>query len=446
MLRWLYIQLIWLHPAPFRWRFGDDMLDDFDRAALRSRPRYFADAVASLGRQWLLRPEFRHPEVMTSHASLSAAGVPLFQTIDAYRPRPVALFQGGLLAILSISAAVLFIGKAGGAGPSFPIGMHFSTPGRFPLDRNSMTGGGLNTERASPRVCGECRLIDMKATYLAVALNALLQAQPVPSSATPEFDVVSVKRCQAFAPRTGDSSPGRLSTGCVLLADVDHLGLIQRAYVRYAGGTVNPTRVLRIEGGPDWIHSEMFEIDARSDGHPSTLMMEGPMMQAVLEDRFKLKIHRETRQGPVYELALGKGSPKLKPFQEGKCALVVAGRPLPPLVGGQRYCRNMVSPRSLDMEGGTLGFAAGLLSLILDRPVVDTTGIAGPFEIHLVFSPEESPAMRPSAADGGTPSGPASDAPGIFQAAQEQLGLKLLPSKGPVEVLVIDHVERPSGN
>ena len=68
MLRWLYIQLIWLHPAPFRWRFGDDMLDDFDRAPNRAKPRYLADAVASLARQWLLRPEFRHPEAPAAAA------------------------------------------------------------------------------------------------------------------------------------------------------------------------------------------------------------------------------------------------------------------------------------------------------------------------------------------------------------------------------------------
>ena len=77
--------------------------------------------------------------------------------------------------------------------------------------------------------------------------------------------------------------------------------------------------MIPIEGGPDWIHSETFEIDAKSDGHPSIQMMLGPMMQAILQDRFKLRIHRETRQGPVYELALGKGSPKLKPLQDGSC-------------------------------------------------------------------------------------------------------------------------------
>jgi hypothetical protein len=127
MLRWLYIQLIWLHPALFRWRFGDDMLDDFDRSTLRARPRYFADAVASLARQWLLRPEFRAESMpVAADASLGTLAVPLFQTIGTYKPHPAALLQGGLLAILSISLAL--------HGPSL-----------LPIHRNSMTGIDLNT-------------------------------------------------------------------------------------------------------------------------------------------------------------------------------------------------------------------------------------------------------------------------------------------------------------
>lgn len=146
MLRWLYIQLIWLHPAPFRWRFGDDMLDDFDRSDLRAKPRYFADAVASLARQWLLRPEFGpEPMPVAADASIETWGVPLFQTIETYRPHPAALVQGGLLAILSISLAVLLIAKAGGGSRPFLIGVHFSRPGLLPIDRNSMTGSDLNT-------------------------------------------------------------------------------------------------------------------------------------------------------------------------------------------------------------------------------------------------------------------------------------------------------------
>ena len=177
-------------------------------------------------------------------------------------------------------------------------------------------------------------------------------------------------------------------------------------------------------------------------------MMQGPMMQTILEDRFKLKIHRETRQGPVYELALGKGSPKLKPLQDGSCTPVVLGRPLPLLPDGQHRCRRMVSPRGkVDIEGGTLSMFAGLLGMVLDRPVIDKTGITSYFEIHLVFSPDDSAAPRPVTADPGASAAVrAPDAPGIFQAIQEQLGLRLVPAKGPVDVLVIDHIERPSEN
>ncbi len=291
----------------------------------------------------------------------------------------------------------------------------------------------------------------MKSTCLVAAVfGVLLQAQPVPPAATPKFDVVSIKRCRPGAARGGDSSPGRLSIGCVPLADVDNTGLIQQAYNRYAGGQLSSPVIIPIEGGPEWIHSEMFEIDAKSEGHPSVLMMLGPMMQAILEDRFKAE-DPMARPGRdlFYELALGKGSPKLKPFRDGSCTPAVVGRPLPPLASGQRRCRNMVNPRgSVDFEDGTLSMFAGLLGLILDRPVIDMTGIPNYFEIHLVFfTLDDSGPSRPSTTDPGSPAAvTAADAPRIFQAIQEQLGLKLVPAKGPVNVLVVEHVERPSEN
>ena len=102
----------------------------------------------------------------------------------------------------------------------------------------------------------------------------------------------------------------------------------------------------------------------------------------------------------------------------------------------------MVSPRSVNFEGGSLTMLAGLLALILDRPVIDKTGIPNYFEIQLEFSPDDAAARDP-----GAPAAvKAPDAPGIFQAIQEQLGLRLLPAKGPVDVLVIDRIEKPSGN
>ena len=326
----------------------------------------------------------------------------------------------------------------------------------------------LETDLRRDKVAGAAvagALLLALAAALPLAAISFTQASPVPpesahaprttaqSAARPRFDVVSIKPCKLsgikFPPVFGDdSSPGRLRIPCGILADTDNVGLIQVAYNRYASGQLTSTKMIPIEGGPDWIHSERWAIDAKADGQPSILMMQGPMMQTILEDRFKLKIHRETRQGPVYELALGKGSSKLKPLQEGSCIPAVVGRPLPLLAEGQRRCRSMVSPRgNVDIEGGTLTMLADLLGMVLDRPVLDKTGITRYFEIHLVFSPDDSAAPRPVMAEPGASAAvSAPDAPGIFQAIQEQLGLRLVPAKGPVEVLVIDHVERPSAN
>ena len=288
----------------------------------------------------------------------------------------------------------------------------------------------------------------MKAAYLIPAVcGAILHAQSKAPAATPKFDVVSIKTCKPGVMVAGGSSPGSLHIGCGTLANTDNTGLIQVAYHRYASGQLTAYGVIPIEGGPDWIHSETFEIDAKSDGHPSIQMMEGPMMQKILEDRFQLKIHRETRQGPVYELVLGKGAPKLKPYQEGRCIPVGLGRSSQPLTSGQHYCRNMVFRGGADFEGGTLSMFAGLLNLILDRPAIDKTGITDYFEIHLRFSPDDSAAHRAATADSGASAEiKAPDDPYIFQAIQEQLGLKLVPAKGPVDVLVIDHIEKPSEN
>src|SRR5215469_16769649 len=261
------------------------------------------------------------------------------------------------------------------------------------------------------------------ACFIGAVLAALLHAQSTPSPATPRFDVVSVKTCKPGVMVAGGSSPGSLHIGCGVLANTDNTGLIQVAYNRYASGQLTSYGVIPIEGGPDWIHSESFEFDAKSDAHPSIQMMEGPMMQKILEDRFKLKIHRETRQGPVYQLVLGKGSPKLKPLRDGTCIPVAVGRPLPPLpaTSGQDYCKNYVSPGGADFEGGTLSMFAGLLNLILDRTVIDKTGITGYFEIHLRFAPDDYAPARPIAANPGAPAEVrASDAPDIFQAIQEQ--------------------------
>ncbi len=314
----------------------------------------------------------------------------------------------------------------------------------------------LRRDRVASAGIAGALLLSLTAALPLAAISFTQAPAPQPTARPaerPRFEVVSIKPCKpgvTNAPGTpmyGDqSSPGRLRIGCGILAETDNIGMIQVAYNRYASGQLTSTKVLPIEGGPAWIHSERFEIDAASNGHQSIVMMQGPMMQTILEDRFKLKIHRETRQGPVYELTLNKGTHKLKPLQEGSCVPSLIGHPLAQLAPDQRRCRNMAARGGVEMEGGTVTGLADLLGMVLDRPVIDKTGLTGLFVIHFVFSTDVAAAPRPAADDPDAPAGGTPDARGIFQAIQEQLGLRLVPAKGPMDVLVIDHIERPTEN
>ena len=282
-------------------------------------------------------------------------------------------------------------------------------------------------------------------------LNApAITAQTV-APGTPSFDVASVKPCTVEFGHLrggGESSPGRLSTGCDFLVDQGGTGFIQRAYVRFASGRFNELLgVIPIKGGPKWIHTDMYQIDAEANGHPTVEMMQGPMFQALLEDRFKLKIHREVQQGPVYNLTPATRTTRLKPFKDRSCIQTPSIRPVPAPPPGQHYCMDRVGfAGSIDAEGKTLAQFGKLLNLVLGRPVIDKTGLTGRFDIHLEFARDESaPKLL---AFPNEPASPPSDPgkPTIFTAIQEQLGLKLTPSTGPVEFLVIDHIERPSEN
>ena len=150
------------------------------------------------------------------------------------------------------------------------------------------------------------------------------------------------------------------------------------------------------------------------------------MLQALLEDRFKLKIHRETTDGPVYVLAVGKGISKLTPFREGNCIQTPLTYPVPALAPDQRYCKVLISSRgAVDAEGSTLSEFSKLLNLILDRPVIDKTGMQGRFDIHLEFSPDQATPKFMGPAPGVETAASNPTGPTIFTAIQEQLGLKL---------------------
>jgi uncharacterized protein (TIGR03435 family) len=267
-------------------------------------------------------------------------------------------------------------------------------------------------------------------------LLTVLAAVSLAGAAIPQFDVVSIKPCKvdlSGGVRAGNikTSPGRLTVTCVPLRN-----LIQHAYLIYANGRYRDFNFydVPIEGAPGWAQSERYTIEATTQALPSDGTMNGPMLQALLEDRFHLKIHRETREAPIYELTVAKGGPKLQPF-DGSCTPVDwAEATLEP-----GDCRNVAGEsglnatrfwRAISIDDFTM---AVLDKQFTGRAVVNKTGIAGVFDIHLEFTPEQNSA----AADAG---------PSIFTAVQEQLGLKLVPARGQEEFLVIDSVERPSEN
>lgn len=271
-------------------------------------------------------------------------------------------------------------------------------------------------------------------------------------SATPagaRFEVASIKPaadCSGSDNIYGtllSPSPGNLALNCATVA-----GLILGAYDRYAGGRTNFSLPPPILGGPSWINSERYTINAKGLGHENRAMMNGPMLQTLLADRFKLKLHRQVRQVPVFILTVAKSGAKLKPFQEGTCLPVdYAQVPAPQAPGQPPFCQNRIrgpaaNLRTVHMPGATVTTFGELLGVMLGRPIIDKTGVKGRFDFNLEFALDQS-------TPGFVPADAAADPPGgesIFTAVQEQLGLKLESTKGPGEFLVIDHVERPSEN
>jgi bla regulator protein blaR1 len=287
----------------------------------------------------------------------------------------------------------------------------------------------------------------------APAVRAQSSTAPVP-----KWEVTSVRRCDPPPTDRGgrsgltQTSPGRLTVRCGTVA-----ALIQQAYVRYPDGQgMNPHMFYEsVDGGPSWIKSDLYNIEAKLEGTPSMEMMNGPMMQALLEDRFKLKIHREVKEVPVYNLVVAKGGAKLPTAtcppmlsREEAAALRAAGKPQPHYCGSTDWFRRPVDTSAMTLSSHGLSPAefASQLTRMLDRPVLDKTGLTGLLDFHVEFSADQTtpnlvsrnPDAPIVAAD---PTGPS-----FVTAIQEQLGLKLEPAKGPGDFLIIDSVDRPTEN
>jgi uncharacterized protein (TIGR03435 family) len=202
----------------------------------------------------------------------------------------------------------------------------------------------------------------------------------------------------------------------------------------------------KLSGGPGWINTDRFDIAAKSD-HRITIEEKRAMLRTLFEQRFKLKAHPETHEARIYALVMahadGKPGPNLV-ASTLDCAVILAARqrgesppPVPTPRDAPPPCTAFGNPARFRANGIQIGSFAGTLGTIMQETIVDQTGLRGWFDIDLTVSQESAPGAPPDAAA-------AAAAPSIFTALQEQLGLRLESTKGPVDVLVIDHVEKPS--
>jgi uncharacterized protein (TIGR03435 family) len=194
-----------------------------------------------------------------------------------------------------------------------------------------------------------------------------------------------------------------------------------------------PIQNSQILGGPTWLGSARFDIAAKGAANSTTADISS-MVQRLLVDRFKLAFHMETKELPIYALTVAKNGPKLKNPLDGRCA---------PAIKASQPCTNFLEFKNgLIAENASLPMIARALGRILgDRAVVDRTGLTGHYDIAVIW---KNAAARHSEEENDPLLSENPDSP--FVALQEQAGLKLESSRGSVDVMVIDHVEKPSEN
>jgi uncharacterized protein (TIGR03435 family) len=327
-----------------------------------------------------------------------------------------------------------------------PHGVYIGMRMRSPTSRD--------TEAYSLKVWSSgCSIAFVTLAVVPLLVAGRSQAQPSPQR--PAFDVASIKldnNCGARRGRGGGFSPVGYSTSCVPLRV-----LIRIAYGRPKYGLANP-RQTEVLGGPEWLDSEVYDIAGKGT-KVASLGRVFDMLQTLLEERCKLKIHTETREVPIYALTVAKGGIKMQATKAGTCRPYdtanllseerVSGEPDLQPCGYTTTLPNGGNVKKTGL-GVTMDQLAGGMLASLDRPVVNRTGLTGMFDIHVAYALDTAATAQPRAGGADSPgpelSAPDPTGPSVFTALQEQLGLKLASDKGPVEVLVIDHVERPSAN
>jgi uncharacterized protein (TIGR03435 family) len=252
------------------------------------------------------------------------------------------------------------------------------------------------------------------AVWMALAIPGFAQIAPqATGTKPPTYDVISVERSKSGEGMQVATRPDSFSGRNVTLWE-----LIYNAY------DVRPADP--VKGLPGWAGSTRFDVEAKMDDGTFAALQKLPqqqrsqcrrlMLQSLLADRFQLRTHHETAEHPIYELVIANSGLKFKESQSSKSEGWVGG-------GQIHYLSSPISSLAFTLSN----------EADVGRLVVDKTGLAGHYDITLTWTPDEGL----GADDAG---------PSIFTALEEQLGLKLVPAKGPVDTIVVDHAEQPSPN
>lgn len=311
------------------------------------------------------------------------------------------------------------------------------------------------------------RQIAVAGLVAAVGLSARLQAQlilPKDGQTPPSFEVATIRPSADSNGMSIRWTPDGYATQNVEL----------RMVIRAAYGATSDEQIV---GGPEALLSKHFDLNAKVDPDLAAAMKKmtrddrnrqmALMLQSLLADRFHLKVHIETKEMPVYALVLAKGGPKLResapppppPADADGASSGQPPPPPPPPAAGQPLPKQlppgsmMMSMSSSHVEAtASAATIESLLKFLANqqdlegRQIVDKTGLTGKYDYHLEWTPAGT-GMAIKGADNGTAaSGADPNAPGLFTALEEQLGLKLVPDRGPVQTVVIDHLEVPTAN
>jgi len=324
------------------------------------------------------------------------------------------------------------VARAQGWLPPLAAGMASASALAVRLRRIVSAGAGAGPVPRPARGPRVCAVVLCAAALLGPALLV-----PVHSQSAARFEVTSVRVSKARTPLTSFSrSPGRITATNVPV----------RELIRIAYG-LQPTQVI---GGPPWIDTMRVDVTATGAADPSVLPT---MMQHLLTDRFALKVRRDTRALPVFELVMDRDDRRAGPQlrASGTDCRTPAPEPVERPTSRRERCEAFIGtvPR-MEGEGVTMAQLAGSLSRLIRRTVLDRTSLTGGFDFELQWTPDGLPPRAP-----GTPADQPirlngfdinPDGPSLFSALREQLGLRLSPGTGPVEVIVIDQASMPDPN